>query len=207
MQITKFNQLLIVILVFLSSGCSPVVSWLYGIKDPERISTNEIQIYTRRYKIPAIDNYELDTGYWSYLFSLDTLIYKNEIKNHYQPLQVLYFDSTGEMISFHVNCYAQGFPNLKWNCNGVLDVFPPGRQATVDTLLNLRKQIGFLRLLPASANISTQIYRYTVFIYWNRFMGRQTKRLVRYVQANAALAKTDPVKIIYVNTDNIFAER
>jgi hypothetical protein len=36
-------------------------------------------------------------------------------------------------------------------------------------------------------------------------MGRQSKRLIHFVQENSKLAKDYKVKIIYVNTDNIFA--
>ncbi len=36
-------------------------------------------------------------------------------------------------------------------------------------------------------------------------MGRQSKRLIHFVQENYKLAKDFNVKIIYVNTDNVFA--
>lgn len=37
-------------------------------------------------------------------------------------------------------------------------------------------------------------------------MGRQSKRLIGFVQDNVKLATDKRVKIIYVNTDNFFAD-
>jgi hypothetical protein len=205
MRINQLIPLFLVINLLIFTGCSPIISTLYGIRNPKPVNEIEIQKYAKKYKIPIVNSYELDTSYLSFLYSLDTSVYRNEIKNHYQPLQVLYFDSTGRLISFLVNCYAPGFPNLKWNHYGILDTFPPGQQAQTDTLLNLDRQIKYLRLLSASENSLTGSYDYTAIVYWNKFMGRQSKRLVRYMQDNSLLSKNNSVRIIYANTDNIFA--
>jgi hypothetical protein len=43
-------------------------------------------------------------------------------------------------------------------------------------------------------------------VYWNRFSGRQSKRLVRVVKDNVRLAKEKKVMVIYVNSDNFWAQ-
>jgi len=45
-----------------------------------------------------------------------------------------------------------------------------------------------------------------VIVYWSRFMGRQSKRLIRFVQENSKIGTDQKVKIIYANTDNRFAK-
>ncbi len=83
--------------------------------------------------------------------------------------------------------------------------FPPKAQAPIDSIIDLPTQIKHLRKLSYSKTISIDNYDYHVIVYWNRFMGRQSKRLIRLVQQNSK--NTDKkVKILYVNTDNIFDE-
>ena len=67
------------------------------------------------------------------------------------------------------------------------------------------KYIAELKADKVHELISIENYDYIVFVYWNRFMGRQSKRLIHFVQENYKLAKDFNVKIIYVNTDNVFA--
>jgi hypothetical protein len=50
-------------------------------------------------------------------------------KNHWQFLQAVYYDAAGRQQSFHINCYAGGFPNLHWERNGIMAQFPPSQQA------------------------------------------------------------------------------
>jgi hypothetical protein len=84
---------------------------------------------------------------------LDTLRFKEQIKNHYQPLQALYYNANGELSRFYVNCYAGGFPQLKWNRNGILNTFPPQHQAPVDSILSLKTLSNFLHpVAPESSS-------------------------------------------------------
>ncbi len=191
--------------IFLLSGCSTIFSTLYGIKNYKKVDENIIVKYSKKYNIPLTDSYELDTSYLSFLRRLDTALYKEQIKNHYQPLQALYYDNNGRLKSFQINCYVGGFPNLNWNRNDIMSSFPPKAQAPIDSIMDLPTQIKHLRKLSYSKTISIDNYDYHVIVYWNRFMGRQSKRLIRLVQQNSK--NTDKkVKILYVNTDNIFDE-
>ena len=199
--------LILITLTFLLglTSCSSIFTGLYGMKKTKTVDEKTIVRYTKIYNIPAVDSYELDTAYFSYLFLLDTTKYKTQIKNHYQPLQALYYDKSGRLTSFQVNCYAGGFPNLKWHRNEILTTFPPKQQAPIDSIVSLETQLKYLKLLSQTTKLINDSYDYIVIVYWNRFMGRQSKRLIRFVQDNSKLETGKKVKIIYANTDNIFA--
>jgi len=202
-------NLRLTILIFISAlgltSCSSILQGLYGIKSPIEINDKLIIRYSEKYNIPLTDSYKLDTTYLTYISSLDSINLKEQIKNHYQPLQVLYYDKTGQLESFQVNCYTGGFPNLQWNRGSIMTTFPPQKQAPIDSIIPLNLQLRFLKPLSQTKNISFENYDYIVIVYWSRFMGRQSKRLIEIVQKNYKLAKDYKVKIIYVNNDNIFA--
>lgn len=187
------------------TSCTSIFMSLYGMKKTKTVDEKTIARYTTKYNIPAADSYEMDTAYFSYLFSLDTAKYKEQIKNHYQPLQALYYDKSGHLKSFQVNCYAGGFPNLKWDRNERMTTFPPKSQAPLDSLVPVETQLNYLKPLSQTEKFSIERYDYLVIVYWNRFMGRQSKRLIHFVQTNSKLEKEKKVKIIYANTDNLFA--
>lgn len=154
MRIKSCLQL--ICLLLLMSSCSPMLG-LYGIRNPKEISQKKIIKYSKRLGISKDAIYELDTSYFSLLSSLkliannsllpDTLkkIERKHVQNHYQPLQALYFNKSGKLESFQINCYAGGFPNLKWDRDSILTTFPPKIQAPLDTLLSESLIISFLK--------------------------------------------------------------
>ncbi|HOK38680.1 MAG: hypothetical protein WHW07_04235 [Bacteroidales bacterium] len=187
------------------TSCSSIFTGLYGMKKIKTIDEKTILRYAKKFNIIDVDCYELDTAYFLYLFSLDSTKYKTQIKNHYQPLQALYYENSGHLKSFQVNCYTGGFPNLKWDRNEIMTTFPPKQQAPIDSIVSLSTQIKYLKPLSQTSKLLVDNYDYIVIVYWNRFMGRQSKRLIHFVQENSKLEKEKKVKIIYANTDNIFA--
>jgi hypothetical protein len=187
------------------TNCTAVLSGLYGLNKIKNVDENSIIQYSESYNIPNGDNYILDTSFLSFLFSHDTIKYKSQIKNHYQPLQALYYAKSEHLISFQVNCYAGGFPNLKWNRHKTMTTFPPKQQAPVDSIVSLETQLKYLKPLSNTENISIDSYDYIVIVYWSIFMGRQSKRFIRYIQDNCKLEPEMRVKIIYANIDNLFA--
>ena len=202
-QILKGIILTLIFSLTLTS-CSKVFLGIYGMKNISHVDEKVILKYGKKYNIPKQDSYELDTSYFSFLFSLDTIKYKSQIKNHYQPLQALYYDKDGYLRSFHINCYAGGFPNLKWDRNEIFSTFLPKEQAPIDSIVTLDTQLKYLQQLSQTEKFSIDSLDYIIIVYWNRFMGRQSKRLIKFVQENEKLAIEKKVKIIYVNTDNLF---
>lgn len=183
----------------------PLLKAVSGVNEAKSLTESQIIKFSRHLKIPSSDNFELDTSYVDFLYSLDSTRFAEQIKNHYQPLQALYFDKSGQLAKFYINCYAGGFPVLKWNCGGNLKSFPPSDQAPVDCLLTLSTQIKFLKNIDNATIDNLQNFDYVIFIYWNHFMQRHSRHLVHSIQKNCALATSYSIKIIFVNNDNVFA--
>lgn len=198
---SKYLQWFLIIGIgLLSSSCKPLFLKLYGIKSYRTLDENTVKETAEKFHIPSDQLYVVLEDYRLFLKSFDT-IFKHQIKNHYQPLQVIYYDSTGFMQSYHVNCYARGFPNLKWNASKAFDVFPPKQQAPLDTLVKLQDQVRFIQLQDQNWKEN----RYHVFVYWSCIMGRQSKRLIRLVQQKSNDLPF-PIKIYYVNSDFLLSK-
>jgi hypothetical protein len=138
--------------------------------------------------------------------SLKTIEFKKQVKNHYQPLQALYFNNGGKLESFQINCFAGGFPNLKWDRDSILTTFPPKLQAPLDSILTDSILISFLQPLSNSLEFRIGVNDFVVYVFWSRFMGRQNKRFIHFIQDNCKLSKEKTVRVIYINTDNAFAK-
>lgn len=179
---------------------------MYGIKKTKSLTEEKIIEQAKKYNIPLANNYILDTSFYHFLASLKDTSLAIAKNNHAQPLQVLYYDKlkNWQMVSYHVNCYAGGFPNLKWNRDGVFNTFIPEQQAPLDDLLTVKKHLEYVRSLIGVQPFNTINYDYIVIVYWSKFMGRQSKRLIKLVQDNTKLSNGKKVKVIYVNNDNFF---
>jgi hypothetical protein len=186
------------------SGCGFIMNGLYGIKNVKPMDDKTVLTYGNKFNIPQDKSYLLDSTYIQFVKKQDTSKYSSEINNHLQPLQALYFDENEKLISYHINCYAGGFPNLEWNRNQVMDVFPPLQQAPVDSLVSLALIRNCIRSVIGNNKVDSTRFNNTVIVFWSRFMGRQTERFIQTVQQNASLSKGGIVNLIYVNTDNLY---
>lgn len=200
-----FVYLIIWSLLFFSS-CGVVFNGLYGLKNVKSVDEESVMKFGDKYGIPPVNSYLLDSGYVASIKSQDTAQFSLQINNHLQPLQALYFDKNEKIISYHINCYAGGFPNLKWNRNQIMEVFPPLQQAPLDSLVSLDLIRNNIHLVIDDNKSDSTIYTNTVVVFWNRFMGRQTKRFIKTIQQNFKLSKVGEVNVIYVNNDNMFLE-
>jgi hypothetical protein len=157
-----------------------------------------------RFNIPSEDVYQLDSSYLNYITWVDSTKSEAVAKNHYQPLQALYYNQGGELISFHINCYAGGMMFIDWNRDDIMEVYPPKQQAPLDTLFCRDTVLAMLQPLSTTNEFEAYRNEEVVVVFWTKFMTRQSRRLIRFVQNNAALAEDREVKIIYVNMDNFF---
>lgn len=202
----KVLKLFILLSLALSlSSCMSIMQSIIGIKDPKRLTDKEVTKCSKAFDIPQNYNYRLDTSYLDFVLKLDTTQFKAQRKNHVQPLQALYFNSEGQLVKFYINCYAGGFPNLKWNRDGMLDTFLPKDQAPIDTVLNLKRQLSYLK--PACESTTEFVekdFDYCVVVYWNKCTKRHSKRLIKSIQYNVGKAATKKVKVLYANYDNVF---
>jgi len=181
---------------------------MYGFKKHKYLKDADIEKIAAKNQIPLNDLLVLDSTYKGFLRQFDTLLHAATIQNHYQPLQVLYFNKKGELLSFHANCFAGGFPNLNWTRDNHFQHFPPQTAAPLDSIFPLEKLLNFTRKTrDDAAKINLNNSNFYVLVYWNRFLGRQSKRLIKLVQQNAKLHPQEKVQIIYINNDNFFLEQ
>jgi len=184
---------------------------IYGIHTPKKLKLNKISRVSKRLKLAPEDCFILKETYFSYLSSLkklDTLNnHKNQIKNHSQPLQALYYNRNGNLKSFQINCYAGGFPNLRWDRDSILTTFPPKLQAPIDSIISDTVLLSYLISQSSkSRKIDPRKNDYLVFVFWSKFMGRQNRRFIHFIQQNRSQAEDMNIRIVFVNMDNAFKE-
>jgi hypothetical protein len=179
---------------------------LMGIKKPKPISNTALLSHSEKLGIPLSETYVLDTAYRSFMTSVAANDAR-KLKDHLQPLQALYFSRGNQLspIAWYVNCYAPGFPQLKWNDDGGMDQFPPRTQAPPDSLLSLTALLRLIRPVEGKANVNISTADYTIVIFWNRFMEKQSRGLLEAVRKNLSLAGANQTRLLYVNNDAIFA--
>jgi hypothetical protein len=176
-----------------------------GMKNPRIISEKEMYAYGRKWNMSIYYQQTLLPTYVDEVQKFDSL-YPSLAKNLLQPIQAMYFDASGKLISYHINCFAGGYPNLNWNRNGNFDVFPAKTQAPCDSLITLSWLLPHLKPLEFPC-VEMKDLNYTVVVFWSRWTGRQSRHLVEFVQKNMKLAsKETQIQIMYVNTDEIFTK-
>ena len=195
---------LVVVLAGLS-GCNLIYAGLVlGLKDTPPATPARLAEDVQRYQVPPANVFVLDTSYLTFLRRQPEALHES-VKNHAQPLQLLYFDQTGALESFHINCYAKfGFPHLNWNAGNRFGTFPPTTQTPPDSLLPFARLLPFLRT-PAGQPVPASRFaapRRRAVIFWSRTMGRQTKVLLHELEQNLRRAgSAEPVDVLYVNND------
>lgn len=202
----KFFRWIILIMpvLLLLSSCTRMV---FGIRTPLTLSDMDIRRAAISYQIHDTSIYcnKSTKLYYASLLQNNPDL-KSLAKDHMQPLQALYFNHEGEMVSWHINCLAGGpLGAINWNKNHVMDVFPPLTAAHPDTLIRFADIYAMLRPLSAEIFPDTADYDYLSVVYWNQFMKRGSRKLVRTVKRNLRLATGLRIKMIWVNNDNDFA--
>ena len=200
----KKTILAILSFVLIIISCRHKINWKY-------LSEEDLENFRKEFNLPKEKTFRLDTNYIRYLFSFDTTRYADQIKNHYQPIQALYYDRNGQLVSFHINCYASaGIPgdsDLNWNQQNAFASFVPRTVAPVDSMLPLTQHLSFIKTLGYKPIDTTGFaaFDYTVIVYWSKhYLGvKNSKNLIKIVSDNVALAGNKKVNVIYVNGENI----
>jgi len=202
----KLNQSSLLLSLLLSlSSCTPLVLRTMGMKKPHVPTDEEFYRFGQKWSMSIYFQQTLLPSYMDEIEKIDSVNPKLT-KDLLQPIQAMYFDSSGRLISYHINCYAGGYPNLNWNRDGKFDVFPAKTQAPCDFLLTLSWLLPFLKPIEYPC-VKMKDLDYTVVVFWSRFTGRQSRHLVEYVQKNIKLAsKETRIQIMYVNTDEVFTK-
>ena len=183
----------------------------YGFKQPHLLNQKEISSSATKLHIPEKESFGLDIKYFYALQKKDTmrLVFEKKcspmISKYMQPLEILYFDEEGKLISFHSNCYTGGFPKLKWNRYGQFNKFVPETTIPLtDTVLN--RDFLFHYLQPLDKINSFEKTKLTVVVFWCDFMFKQSKTVIKTAKDNLQFDSNKQAKIIFVNTDNCFID-
>jgi len=191
-------------LIILAS-CQTAMQAIVGFREPKPLGRAQLQKTASRYGIPQeAHSTVLDTSFYHVLRRMKAQDAETA-KNHSQPLQAIYYNAAGQQQSYHINCYAGGFPNLAWSRDGILAQFPPAQQAPRDSTFTLAEHLRYLRPLNEQPLSAIKPADYTVVIYWNYFMTRQSRRLIEAVQQNVALAPAGTrIEMVFVNNDSFY---
>ncbi len=202
----KLNQSSLLLSLLLSvSSCTPLVLRTMGMKKPHVPTDEEFYRFGEKWNMSIYFQQSLLPSYIDEIEKIDSVNPKLA-KDLLQPIQAMYFDTSGKLISYHINCYAGGYPNLNWNRNGNFDVFPAKTQAPCDSLMTLSRLLVHLKPVEYPC-VKMKDLDYTVVVFWSRWTGRQSRHLVEYVQKNIKLAsKETRIQIMYVNTDEVFTK-
>jgi hypothetical protein len=202
----RFNiQLISVSLLLSLTACTPIVLRTMGMKKPHIPSEEEFYYFGQKWNMSIYFQQTLLTSFVDEIEKIDSVNPKLA-KDLLQPIQAMYFDSSGKLISYHINCYAGGYPNLNWNRFGNFDVFPAKTNAPCDSLLTLSWLLQYLKPVEYPCTEKKNL-DYTIIVFWSRWTGRQSKHLVEYIQKNMSLApKETRIRVLYVNTDEVFTK-
>lgn len=202
----KLNQSSLLLSLLLSlSSCTPLVLRTMGMKKPHVPTDEEFYRFGEKWNMSIYFQQTLLPSFVDEIEKIDSVNPKLA-QDLLQPIQAMYFDSSGRLISYHINCYAGGYPNLNWNRSGNFDVFPVKTNAPCDSLVTLSWLLPFLKSVEYPC-VKIKDLDYTVVVFWSRFTGRQSRHLVEFVQENLKLAsKETRIQIMYVNTDEVFTK-
>ena len=201
----QFKLIWCLFLYYIFSSCSSLGRYAYGIKKPKVIPLNKIEQKYLKSNLPKIAYDKIGV--------LDSLFYDSIVKNNHnytnkafiQPLVAMYFDSSNKHISTLLNCYAwtEGF-NLAWNDSGRLSSFPPKTHTQLYDSVDLNSIVQHL-LITNSKNTEA-MGKFTVVIFWNFFMNRQTRIFLESMKYNLDIAKARGLNYVvyFINNDNMY---
>ena len=194
------NLFLYTLCFVLTNGCS----WIYGIKTLKSNDLANIQYFLNKNNYNQYRNFYLKKEYIKYLKQAlpnDSLAKKYLL----QPLQLVYLDNKNEIVSYHVNCNAGGFPNLKWEREHNFDVFPPKTQTNLNDISFdfLAIQNHLFEVYAGSKKINMDS-KYKTIVFYSLMLPKQSKKLIDLAIRNSLLELNG--EIILINNDNLFAE-
>lgn len=196
------------LLVVLFSSCNKLFMTAYGIKNQQSIDVNRVIDLSKGFSELSIYQYYVDTQFNTLVNKYNNgLIMSNfsscssnntVAHNLKQPIQILVFGKNHQLYKHYTNCNAGGFPNLKWNN---LDLAINNVSDTFDSL-NLASILNYAKpLQPSSAKLNDS-YDKIIVVFWNHFMYRQSKNLLKYLNKQ----KSDQELYILINNDNYFPQ-
>ncbi len=199
---SRLKAVLFTLLILGSVSCSVIFSTLYGVKKINGFDEKKYEKFISGIKDTSIDMYDvvIDSAQFMQIVTSDTSAFVR--KNFSQPIQILYFDSAGKLISFQANCYAKGsLSNLDWNTNDRFNEFPPVSAVPANNLkTNINRYKTILNKIGYKKNKD-----YVIIIFWTRMFEKISREAILTVFDNIKkFNENDKAAVILVNTDYFF---
>ena len=175
------------------------------MKEPSHLNYFQIENVKTKLRVPDDNTFVLDSVFRNFYEKIGRL---NEqvMHDHVQPLQINVYNANGQLISFHINCYAGGLIHLRWNVNGRFDSIPPKTAIPVDTTMNASRHLSMILNYKTGLRLSdnSEKYDYLFVVHWCVFWKRQSKGLVKFVEKYKLAHREYKIKVVYVNDDNLY---
>jgi hypothetical protein len=175
------------------------------------LSAQQLDVFRDEFNLPKEKTFRIDRSYLAYLFSFDTIRYSVQIQNHYQPVQAVYYDKTGNQISYHTNCYAaegnSNSPVFNWNRQNAFNSFVPKTVAPLDSILSLHKHLSFIKSFNNKPIDTTGFSSndFIIIVHWSKKLYPEgSKMLIKTINDNLDLVTDKRINIIYVNNDDLW---
>lgn len=205
-----------VFIVLAFSSCTKVLIRAYGIKNPKPLTEQQVLQYAHKNGLDRYNLYTLDTSYSRFLSgqyatdgmtdSMAIFNKKTYEKQLFQMIQYLLFDKDGYLITHIVNCDVGGFPTLNWNEYNSFDQFPVSTISDVDSTLSIAQLKPYYS--PVTTIDTSSNYDYQCVIYFNKFMSRHSKKMLRLALENIEQERKNGTRINVhlVNNDYYFSQ-
>lgn len=149
--------------------------------------------------------YYLDSAFLNVLID-STKYTKVQVKNTLQPLQVYFVDSLGNDLTYLLNCFYGGFPNINFNKYGELDAFPTESDSSrlVNNVL-IKDRVPYIKNIKTDNQINlTENRKHKILVFYSETMGRQKKRMFK--QVNVLFNKYDAsvYELIHISLDQLY---
>ncbi|MDR0618339.1 MAG: hypothetical protein LBG17_00380 [Bacteroidales bacterium] len=192
--------LLMIIAVILFSGCSVLMSKIYGVHeisyfDEDKYANSISKIKKQIHFVSLISD---STQYKQIINSG-----RNAQQRHLlgQPVQILYFEKN-ILKSYHNNCFAKGkFTRIDWNTDNRFSCFLPATAVETDTIPI--KLYDYAKIYNEIKSDSSK--NYTIIIFWTFLLEKTSQSAINTTIENIyKFDKINDVDFYLINTDKYF---
>lgn len=190
-------------IVFIVSGCRPILLKMAGIHEPRQMTTDDMNHWSKKMGIDTFPVFSLDTSFIEFVKEN----YKPEDLRHFiQPIVLTFYDSSSKLVSVSTNCMYPGFPTLKWSTNNSFDTFPARQSVYLepasDQELGLEELKKFLKPLNSkSVHLEFSGIEGEVLVaFVGPTLQKQVKNLIEIIDSKYSDTK---VEVVYVINEDV----
>lgn len=197
-----------IVLLIVSEGCNSFLAkTIFGLNGIVQMAAQKLPKKEKQYGIRHGASFLIK----------DSLYYHDFIKHNpdparsqimLQPLQVWVFNTNGTPSIHFNNCSLppRGLrTNIQLNAYGNFDTFPVIDTPSIplDSQLTYNNLASYFVAVDSLPHFNDSI-NYRIVVFWSHFMGRQSKRFIKDIEAYYTLYRHRNLVLEYVNVDNVF---